>query len=219
MSDLSAGYDILLTSYGVWRNDAEDLSKIDFDVAVIDELHMAKNQSTRVYSSLLNIRARARLGLTGTPIENRLRELKSLFDLIMPSYLPSERDFRLMFTGPIEKDGSIEAKLLLSRLIRPFVLRRKKEDVLTDLPEKTEEISHCALLPDQRQLYVNLLTGSRDKLIQELQDENAPIPYIHIFGLLSHLKQICNHPASYLKMPGEYMIHHSGKWDLSRRAP
>ena len=128
--------------------------------------------------------------------------------------MPSETDFRTLFVNPIEKDGNAEAKLLLSRMIRPFVLRRKKEDVLTDLPEKIEEISHCALLPDQRQLYIDTLKGSREKLIEELKDENAPIPYIHIFGLLSHLKQICNHPASFLKKPGEYMVHHSGKWDL-----
>ncbi len=213
-TDLNGTFDILLTSYGIWRNDVEILGKLVFDVAFVDELHIAKNQSTRVYSSLLQVQARIHIGMTGTPIENRLRELKALFDLMMPSYLPSEHDFNAFFIKPIEKEGNLEAKQLLSRLIRPFVLRRKKEDVLLDLPEKIEEISHCALVPDQRKLYCDLLIGSRDRLIEELQDESAPIPYIHIFGLLSQLKQVCNHPAAFMKKPEDYELYTSGKWDL-----
>lgn len=207
-------YDILLTSYGIWRNETEQLGKIAFEVAIFDELQIAKNQTSRIYNALLKAKARMRLGMTGTPIENRLRELKTLFDIVLPTYMPSENDYRNHFVKPIEKEENLERKLQLARLVKPFVLRRKKEDVLLDLPEKIEEISHCDLLPEQRELYVNTLTASRDKLIEELANEETPIPYMHIFSLFSHLKQICNHPAAYLKKPSEYKNYQSGKWDL-----
>lgn len=214
LENFQRDYDVLLTSYGIWRNETEQLGNIPFEVAVFDELQIAKNQTSRIYNALLKVNARTRLGMTGTPIENRLRELKALFDIVLPTYMPSEHDYREHFVRPIEKEGNIDQKRLLARLIKPFVLRRKKEDVLLDLPEKTEEISHCDLLPDQRQLYIEVLTASREKLIEELQNTENAVPYLHIFTLLSHLKQICNHPAAYLKRPAEYKKFQSGKWDL-----
>lgn len=214
LDNFQRDYDILLTSYGIWRNETEQLGRIPFEVAIFDELQIAKNQTSRIYNALLKANARLRLGMTGTPIENKLRELKTLFDIVLPTYMPSEHDYREYFVRPIEKEGNPEKRRLLARMIKPFVLRRKKEDVLLDLPEKTEEIAHCDLQPDQRQLYVEVLTSTRDKLIAELQDADNPIPYLHIFTLLSHLKQVCNHPASYLKRPGEYKSYQSGKWDL-----
>lgn len=207
-------YDILLTSYGVLRNESETLSTIPFEVAVYDELQIAKNQTSRIYSALLKINARMKLGMTGTPIENRLRELKALFDIVLPFYMPSEADYREQFIRPIEKEGSPEKRLMLARLVKPFVLRRRKGDVLIDLPEKTEEIAHCDLLPEQHKLYVEVLSSQKQKLIDELQNDNNPIPYMHIFSLLSHLKQVCNHPAAYLKVPGDYKNYQSGKWEL-----
>lgn len=206
--------DILLTSYGIWRNETEVLSKLFFEVAVFDEIQIAKNQLSRIHSALLTANAQMRLGLTGTPIENRLRELKSLFDIVLPGYMPPESDYRDFFINPIEKENDELRKRLLSRLIKPFVLRRKKEAVLQDLPEKTEEISHCGLMPEQRQLYVDVLTTSRQKILEELENEKTPVPYIHIFALLSHLKQVCDHPAVYLKKAQNYKEYQSGKWDL-----
>ena len=206
--------DILLTSYGIWRNEQERLHALEFEVAIFDELQIAKNQFSSVHRSLLAAQAKMRLGLTGTPIENRLRELKALFDIVLPSYMPAEHRFREQFIKPIEKEANRERQEMLSRLAKPFTLRRKKEDVLTDLPEKIEEISHCELLGEQKRLYYKVLTQSRERILEELQDEEAPIPFLHIFALFSHLKQICNHPAAYLKKPEEYMHYHSGKWEL-----
>lgn len=214
LENFERDYDVLLTSYGVWRNETEQLGRIPFEVAIFDELQIAKNQTSRIYNALLKSNARLRLGMTGTPIENRLRELKTLFDIVLPTYMPSEHDYREHFVRPIEKEGDQERRRLLARMIKPFVLRRKKEDVLLDLPEKTEEISHCDLLPEQRKLYIEVLTTSRDKLLAELQNTENAIPYLHVFTLLSHLKQICNHPAAYLKKPSEYKEYQSGKWDL-----
>jgi SNF2 family DNA or RNA helicase len=207
-------YDVLLTSYGIVRNEKDLLSKMNFEVAIFDEIQIAKNQSSRVYGALVKIKARMKLGLTGTPIENHLRELKSLFDIILPSYMPGESDYREFFIRPIEKEHNPHRKELLNRMIKPFTLRRKKEDVLKDLPEKIEEIAHCDLSSYQYQLYTEVLQQRRRHLVQELQDGNAPIPYLHVFALLSSLKQICDHPAVYLKTPEDFKKYSSGKWDL-----
>ncbi len=214
LSSFAKGNDVLLTSYGIWRNEIKALSGIKFEIAIFDELQIAKNQTSRIYHTLLKANVQMRLGMTGTPIENRLRELKTLFDLILPSYMPSDQDYRNFFIRPIEKGGDQSRKSLLSRLIKPFVLRRKKEDVLLDLPEKIEEIAHCDLSPDQQSLYIQVLASSREKILDELNDNSVPIPYIHIFALLANLKQICDHPAAFLKEPENYKNYTCGKWNL-----
>lgn len=214
LDDFHSQYDVLLTTYGIWRNECELLSKVPFEVAIFDEIQVAKNHNSRVHASLLMANAKMRLGLTGTPIENHLRELKSLFDIVLPTYMPGESDYREFFVKPIEKELNERKKSLLTRFIKPFVLRRKKQDVLLDLPAKTEEIAHCELMEEQQKLYMQVLTQSRDQIMQEMSDEGAPIPYIHIFALLSSLKQICDHPAVYLKRPDIYKDFKSGKWNL-----
>ena len=127
--------DLFLTTYGIWRNEQKTLHTLSFEVAVFDELQIAKNHVSQIWSALSRIRASMRLGLTGTPVENRLRELKAVFDLILPGYLPLG-------------DGE-----LLSRYLRPFVLRRRKQDVLPELPPKTEELYPVELVGEQKELY------------------------------------------------------------------
>jgi len=207
-------YDILLTSYGVLRNEKELLAQVPFEVAIFDEIQIAKNQFSQVYGALLKIKSQMKLGLTGTPIENRLRELKSLFDIVLPTYMPSETEYREFFIKPIEKNHEPKRRALLNRLIHPFTLRRKKEDVLKDLPEKIEEVAFCDLSPQQHMLYTEVLEQRRRHLIEELKDDQNPIRFLHIFALLSSLKQICDHPAVYLKIPEDYQKYHSGKWEL-----
>lgn len=214
LEDYLKDYDLLLTSYGVWRMDSARLSEIPFDLAVFDELQLAKNRSSRLHGALRKAQATMRLGLTGTPIENRLIELKALFDLVLPSYMPSESAFRESFVLPIESGGDKQRQQMLSRLVHPFVLRRKKEEVLTDLPPKTVEIAHCFLQPDQERLYREVLEGSRSELFRELLDDSKPVPYLHVFAMLTALKQICNHPAVYLRDVENFRHYESGKWDL-----
>ncbi len=214
LADFDENYDILLTSYGILRNEKEIISKMFFEIAIFDEIQVAKNQFSHVYKALTIIRAAMKLGLTGTPIENHLRELKSLFDIVLPTYMPVEHEYRDFFIKPIEKEHNPKRRALLNRLIAPFILRRKKEQVLKDLPEKIEEIAHCDLTPYQHQLYLDVLRQKRDYLMQELVDESKNIPFLHIFSLLSSLKQICDHPAVYLKTPQEYQKYRSGKWEL-----
>ncbi len=206
-------YDLLLTSYGTLRSEKEALSEIHFELAVFDETQIAKNSHSQTHHALKLVDAKMRLGLTGTPIENRLLELKALFDVIIPSYLPHEAQFKEFFVNPIEKQHDMEKKALLSRLIRPFLLRRKKAEVLLELPEKTEEIAYCLLSEEQRDLYKQTYQLSKQTLLLQLEDEKKPVPYIHIFSMLSTLKQICDHPSLLNKKLTEYKKHKSGKWD------
>ena len=214
LEDFYKEYDILLTSYGILRNEKELLSQVPFEVAIFDEIQVAKNSSSRVYSALIKINAYMKIGLTGTPIENHLRELKSLFDIVLPSYMPGEQEYREYFVKPIERERNSQRRELLVRLIRPFTLRRKKETVLTELPDKMEEIAYCDLSLEQHRLYTEVLQQRRHHLLQELKDNQSVIPYLHIFALLSSLKQICNHPAVYLKDAKDYVKYSSGKWEL-----
>jgi len=212
LSDFPDEYDIMLTSYGIWRNEALALKKYRFDAAVFDELQIAKNHISQIHAALLHVQAEVKIGLTGTPIENQLRELKAVFDLVFYGYMPKESDFRNFFIRPIEKMANDARKRLLSRYIRPFVLRRRKVDVLPDLPEKSEENYVTELVGEQKNLYRHVASQQALPLIQQLKDESMPIPYMHIFAVISSLKQICNHPATYLK-DTNFERYESGKWE------
>ena len=207
-------YDLILTSYGILRMGDDALFGLNFEVAIFDEVQIAKNHASQTHKALRRIPCQMRIGLTGTPIENRVRELKSLLDLTLPGYLPMEATFRELFVIPIEKHQDAEKKALLAKLAKPFLLRRKKSEVLTDLPEKIEEIAYCDLSEEQRALYEQTALQMRDSIYQEFKDETKPISYVHIFSILSTLKQICNHPSLYLGDVKNFQAHHSGKWDL-----
>jgi superfamily II DNA or RNA helicase len=207
-------YDLLLTSYGILRTGREDLRALSFELAFFDEIQIAKNQTSQTHAALCHIDARMRLGLTGTPIENRIRELKSLFDIVLPGYMPSDAVFRDMFVQPIEKFKDEEMRALLSKLVKPFILRRKKSEVLFDLPEKIEEISYCDLSEEQKNLYQQVAFRMRDTVYKDLRDTNKPVPYMHVFAALSALKQICDHPCLVEGDLKNFQNHQSGKWDL-----
>lgn len=212
--DLEKPFDLLLTSYGILRNEDAWFSENHFDLVIYDEIQAAKNHRSKLYKSLAEVKGTLKVGLTGTPIENHLRELKTLFDLVLPGYMPSEIDYRKFILQPIEKDSNMEQKGLLNRMVKPFILRRLKRDVMVDLPEKTEEIAHCDLLGTQERLYREVLLMQRDELMRDLMDSSKAVPYLHVFSLLSRLKQICDHPALYHKTPEAYNELPSGKWEL-----
>lgn len=207
-------YNLLLTSYGTLRSEKSPLSDISFDIAIFDELQIAKNAHSQTHKALKSIDAKMRVGLTGTPIENRLLDLKALFDVVLPSYMPTETVFKEFFVHPIEKQNDSEKKQLLSRFIKPFLLRRKKSDVLLELPEKTEVISYVPLSKEQKKLYRDTYLSTRPLLLSQMEDPSQPIPYTHIFSLLTKLKQICDHPAIVLEKKERYKEYPCGKWDL-----
>ncbi|EPP36146.1 DEAD/DEAH box helicase [Chlamydia avium] len=209
--------DIIITSYGTLRQNYAKFYKLSFTIAVFDEIHVAKNKASQIHKILCRLNAQMKLGLTGTPVENNLLEFKSLLDIILPNYLPSDSLFKKLFTKNHNNteidDQIISSQDLLLKLTRPFILRRTKKLVLPELPEKVESIIPCVLSPEQKKLYLSTL--KREKMhIQQLDSlEDRSVNYLHVFTLLNHLKQICDHPALFLKNPEEYKKHESGKWN------
>ncbi|HBL27993.1 MAG TPA: hypothetical protein DD490_14240 [Acidobacteria bacterium] len=211
--------DVLLTSYGVLRRDAEELSAIPFSVVVFDEIQQVKNRQTQAWQAASHLTADLRLGLTGTPIENSLEELKTLFDLVLPGYLGTDAAFLGRYVRPddgrdrewVEDDRRRE----LRRVISPFVLRRLKASVLDELPEKIEDVRTCVLSDDQVKLYRDAIAGKGAELARRIEEEtDEPLPYIHVFALLNLLKQICDHPALVHGALDRVDEWASGKWDL-----
>jgi len=190
--------DVVLTTYGILRQNANQFSSDKFPIVVIDEAQNIKNpfaaQTKAVHS--LN-KAPYRIALSGTPIENRLMELWSIFHFLNPGLLGSQQYFKKNFSIPIERYGDEEAKKNLRRIISPFVLRRKKTDktVIRDLPEKIEKNEYCSMSPAQISLYKEVVNTSLEKI----QGEEGIARKGLVLKLMLSLKQICNHPALYLK--------------------
>jgi len=205
--------DILLTSYGTLRSEIKGIQSISFEVSILDEMHVAKNQQSLIHKCLKKLDSKMKLGLTGTPIENDLNELKALFDIVLPQYFPDVETFKEQFILPIEKMDDFGRKDLLRKMIRPFVLRRKKTEVLNDLPEKIEEISYIELSDEQRALYKQIFEEKRLKMNDE-EPETQENFYFHVFQLFNKLKQVCNHPALVLNDVENYTKYQSGKFEL-----
>ena len=206
---------VLLTSYGILRRDIEKLKEIPFTLAVFDEIQNIKNPRTLGYTAAESLQAQIKLGVTGTPIENSLMELKALLDLTLPGYLGTDQDFETRFVKETAPAHLPSMKLdRLSKLISPFVLRRRKDTVLDDLPEKIEDIRTCRLSDDQVKLYRDAISTRGKGLVQILRSDEEAVPYMHIFALLGLLKQICDHPALVEGAIEDYDRYASGKWEL-----
>ncbi len=209
--------DVILTSYGILRNDEAEFGEVHFALAILDEIQHIKNRDTRGYEAASRLSADIKIGLTGTPIENSLEELKALFDVVLPGYLGADEAFAERYVRSMPEDGEQNPRLEeLRRVISPFVLRRLKASVLDELPEKIEDERTCELSPDQVALYREAITTRGAPLVDQIKSAEKPLPYIHIFALLNHLKQICNHPALALKETDQASKYRSGKWELFR---
>ncbi|MFH1114518.1 MAG: DEAD/DEAH box helicase [Pseudomonadota bacterium] len=205
---------LVVTSYGIALRDIEMLSEYRYELIVLDEVQAVKNKSTKTYAAVKALDSVCTIGLTGTPIENSVTDLKSLFDIILPGYLMSDSLFDRHFRGPIEEESDAHVKQKLSRMIQPFTLRRKKEQVLKELPPKIEDYRHCLLSADQIRFYRDVVENQGTGLVQALKDPGQKVPYMHIFAVLNYLKQICNHPVLLEKDSRNYRKYASGKWDL-----
>jgi len=183
---------VIVTSYGILLRDIQTLMQLPWGVVVLDEAHLVKNHTTRTYRAACKIKSDMRLCLTGTPLENDLMELKNLFDFIAPNYLGSDAEFKRKYMAPA-KDPL--ADIELQRLIHPFKLRRNKKEVLTELPDKVEDMRHCHLNKEQHELYTEALALRGRALVETLNAESEPVPYVHIFSVISLLKQICDDPG------------------------
>ncbi|PIP37375.1 MAG: hypothetical protein COX19_16920, partial [Desulfobacterales bacterium CG23_combo_of_CG06-09_8_20_14_all_51_8] len=211
LDDALAPGTAIITSYGILLRDAERLAKVRFSVAAFDEAQALKNTATKTYAGARVLSAAMKVAVTGTPVENRLMDLKALMDLAVPGYLGSDS----FFLARYENTGS-ERVRELRKLSGPFTLRRTKAKVLSELPEKIEDIRYCRLTETQVRLYRDAVATRRTGLLAVLEQEDQAIPYLHIFALLTLLKQICNHPASVTGErvhPGKNHLD-SGKWQV-----
>ncbi len=198
----------VLTSYALLRRDVGLLSQVDWDVVILDEAQQIKNASSKGARAARAIPARTRFAMTGTPIENRLSELWAILDVTNPGLLGSQRRFNERFAVPIERWRDEEAADRLKRLIAPFVVRRRKADpdVSVDLPPKQQITVACSLTREQASLY----QAAIDQAFQAGLGSTAFERRGRILALLTALKQICNHPAQYVRDGGR-LTGRSGK--------
>ncbi len=207
-------HSMIITSYGIALRDIEMLAEFRFDLLVLDEVQTVKNKTTKTYAAVKALDAACMIGLTGTPIENSVMDLKAMFDIILPGYLMSDAAFEDQFSRLIEGEADQSTTQQLCRLINPFTLRRTKEQVLKELPPKIVDIRHCRLSDDQVRMYRDVVEDQGQGLLQTLKDPGQKVPYMHVFAVLNYLKQICNHPCLREKESKDYGRYASGKWDL-----
>ncbi len=181
---------VVLTTYETAVRSAAELAAVPWEVAIFDEAQKVKNPRTKAARAARSLPARFKLALTGTPVENRLLELWSVVDLVLPGYLGSERAFRAAHRQPGERE-----LLALRRRVGLLTLRRVKEKVLDDLPPKQEDLRICRLTERQAELYRALAGRELPAIAERLADPEAEVPYLPILALITRLKQVCDHPA------------------------
>lgn len=183
-------YDVVVTSYELLRRDADSYSKHQFDYSIIDEAQYIKNPETKNAIAVKKLNAKRRFALTGTPIENSLSELWSIFDFIMPNYLNTYTKFKEQYESEILRDNE-KATAKFKRLVSPFILRRLKSNVLPELPSKIETVISSPLADDQRKLYkanFNLIKDS-------VNNKDSKVNKIAVLSMLTKLRQICCEPS------------------------
>ena len=194
-------YDLVITSYDLLKRDIEIYKeeKYNFRYAIADEAQYLKNSNTQNAKAAKIIIADTRYALTGTPIENSLSELWSIFDYIMPGYLFTYKKFKTMYETPIVKDNDIKAMNKLKMLIEPFVLRRTKKEVLTELPEKTITVLNNQMKEEQEKIYLNYLAQAKQEVAETIDIRGFEKSHIQILVALTRLRQICCHPSLFIK--------------------
>jgi len=192
-------YDLVITSYPLIRRDAELYEKSSFRYCILDEAQHIKNPMSVGAKSVKTIKAENYFALTGTPIENSLTELWSIFDFIMPGYLLSYNKFKKRFETPIVKNEDKKALEELKRHIHPFILRRLKRDVLKELPEKIESKMVAELSKEQKKVYLAYLEEIKGEIDKEIKSKGFNRSHIKILAGLTRLRQICCDPALFLE--------------------
>jgi SNF2 family DNA or RNA helicase len=190
-------YDIILTSFALARLDEKLLQSYKWHRVVVDEAQNIKNPQAAQTKAILKLAAPHRLALTGTPVENRLRDLWSIFNFLNPGYLGKEAQFRKTFELPIYKENDLGQSITLKKLVEPFILRRVKTDkrIIDDLPDKIEQKMYCTLTPEQASLYEAVVKDVEEKLNDAEGIQRRGL----ILSTLLKLKQICNHPMQFLQ--------------------
>lgn len=193
-------YDVIITSYDLLKRDIEKYveKKYCFQYVIADEAQYLKNNNTKNAKSIKLLNSNIRFALTGTPIENSLAELWSIFDFVMPGYLFGYKEFKNRFESPIVKEQDEKAMNKLRMLIEPFVLRRTKKQVLTELPEKTVTVLSNEMDEEQKNIYLSYLLSAKRELQQEFDRVGFEKSQMQILAALTRLRQICCHPSLFI---------------------
>jgi SNF2 family DNA or RNA helicase len=187
-------YDLILTSYGITRLDVELLQQFYFNYIILDESQVIKNPTSNIAKAVRELKSRHKLVLTGTPIENTTMDLWSQMSFINPGILGTQTYFRNEFQYPIEKKNDEGRSKKLHAVIKPFILRRHKSQVATELPEKVENIQYCSMSTDQEKRYEEVKTHYREKIFKLIDQEGLGNSRFMILEGLTKLRQIANHP-------------------------
>ncbi|MFW5490394.1 MAG: SNF2-related protein [Desulfovibrio sp.] len=205
--------DLVLTTYALLRRDLDELLKYEFGAVILDEAQNIKNPNTITARSVRKLNSKLRICLSGTPIENNLFELWSLFEFLMPGFLGSQHAFQRGIIKPI-KDGDEDTLNYLRNRVKPFILRRTKAEVAKDLPPKVETTHYCDLAEEQMELYSAIAKKLRDQVLAKVDEKGLAKSQMSILDALLKLRQICCHPRLLkLDMPGLTTNLPSGKFD------
>ncbi len=191
-------YDLIITSYDSLKRDVLEYEDKEFKYIIADEAQYIKNFTTQNATALKNLIGETKFALTGTPIENSISELWSIFDFIMPGYLYNYNKFKKKFEIPILKDNDEQALQKLKLMINPFILRRVKTDVLTELPEKNITVMNSEMVEEQRKLYVSYFAQTKKEVAEQLSENGFEKSKFKILMLLTRLRQICCHPSLFI---------------------
>lgn len=191
-------YDAVITSYDLLKRDVEKYSSYTFKYIIADEAQYIKNNNTKNAKALKKLKSEVRFALTGTPIENSLSELWSIFDFIMPGYLFSYKKFKEEYENPIIKDNDIYVMEKLQKLVAPFILRRIKKEVLKELPDKTETVMYSEMDSEQEKLYKAYLSSSKKEINNEIEEFGFEKSKFKILSIITRLRQICCHPSLFI---------------------
>lgn len=205
--------DMVFTTYPLLMRDKDNLLKHRYHLLILDEAQQIKNARTQAYQVVQQLEANHRLCLTGTPMENHLGEIWSLFNFLVPGLLGDNKRFHTAFRHPIEKLGNQQRKALLVQRIKPFLLRRTKQEVASDLPEKTEIIQRVEMDKAQRDLYETIRLKAQQKVMQQVAEKGLERSQIIILDALLKLRQVCCDPRL-VKMEGPQSAAESAKLNL-----
>jgi superfamily II DNA or RNA helicase len=193
--EVFANYDVVITTYGITRIDVELLKGYFFDYVILDESQNIKNPSSKSFQSVKQLKSRFKLILSGTPVENSVNDLWTQMSFINPGLLGTQQYFMNEFVTPIEKKKDEDKARKLQALIKPFVMRRTKEQVATELPPKTENLFYCQMSEEQASVYEEVKSEYRNELLKSLEDGTFAKTQIQVLQGLTKLRQIANHPS------------------------
>lgn len=193
--EVFGNYDVIVTTYGISRIDIDLLKSFFFDYIILDESQNIKNPSSKSYQCVRQLKSRFKLILSGTPVENSVNDLWTQMSFINPGLLGTQQYFQNEFVTPIEKKKDEDKARKLQAMIKPFVLRRTKEQVATELPPKTETLFYCQMSEEQSSVYEKVKSEYRNELLKSLEDGTYAKTQIQVLQGLIKLRQIANHPA------------------------